>query len=89
MTETTRLTRNTKVAPQTVRILQALLKEEIRVKRGGSPAWGFRTQLSIRYGVTRARISNIAKRFGLTNLAHWHPGENRKATGRPEPAPKQ
>lgn len=55
-----------RVRPRTLEIIQELLAEQKRTAETGSVDRGFRTRLAVRYGVSRGRITNIARTVGLT-----------------------
>ena len=60
---------SSRVFPQTREILSELLGEAKRVADTRSTDRGFMVRLAKKYGVTRGRISNIARDYGLTDAA--------------------
>ena len=52
-----------RVSPKTVEIIKELILEAHRIRESGSGDRGFRTRLARRYGLTRGRITNIARDY--------------------------
>lgn len=56
-----------RASPHTVEIVRELTDEATRALESGSVDHGFRARLAKKYGLTRGRISNIAREFGLAD----------------------